>query len=259
MLNRNGTPPAPQASSGAGVLPPARTEFLPDLPTDSWQAFLYQLSRQQLLVAPIVRWIYTGLWALAVLWPLFDLPGRWWGSAIALAVTFALWLVIRRARRQSFVRFTAAPLPAVSPARLPPTYKAPVYVTGWLSVQAKVRQFASVPGFYRTFATREHALLCQARLRRFWGLATWPSEEEGLWYGFFDAGQIDQVSAGMLTFGRQSLPALAIHYRPAASTDGKDGRYPTRATLYLAFPAETERSRVLADLMVERANAHQGE
>lgn len=257
MLNRNGTPPASRTSSGAGVFQPPRTEFLPDLPTDTWQAILYQLSRQHLILAPIVRWIYAGLFALALIWPLLDLPGRWWGTASALAGASALWLVIRAARRRSFVRFTLSALPAVTPARLPPSYKAPVYVTGWLSVQAKVRQFASLPGYYRTFATREHALLCQARPRRFWALATWPSEEEGLWYAFFSPTQVDQVDAGELAFGRRSLPALAIQYRPAPTTDGKDGRHPARATLYLAFTAESERSIVLADLLVERSGVQQ--
>jgi hypothetical protein len=154
-------------------------------------------------------------------------------------------------RRHGFVYFTPAALPSVRPNPMLPAAKIPVYVTGWLHVQNRVRHFAGLPGFYRTFATREHALFCLVRPASAPALLTWPDDEEGLWYAFFYPDQIDDVKAGQVAFGRRTLPGLVLDYRPIEVTDGKQGHHPKRATMYLAFAGEAERDKVLADLLVE--------
>jgi hypothetical protein len=135
---------------------------------------------------------------------------------------------------------------------LAPNSKLPVYVSGLLAVDTKVRRFAGLPGFYRTFATREHALLCQARPRRFLGLATWPEDEEGLWYAFFYAHQVRRLETGLIAFDQAQFPGLLIEYQPDKPLDGRARRGgPPRVTLYVAFPHAADYQTALADLMVE--------
>ena len=195
MYKRNGTPPAPHTASGAFAYQKQRTEFLPELPVNSARAVLYHLSREQLAGFSVLRWLLVLVGVTGLLSPLIGLPGGWWLTGLAaLAIVVVLWLV-RRIQAQCFIKFEPLPAAKIMPAALPAVAKIPVYVAGWLTVQNKARQFAGVPGFYRTFATREHALLCQVRPRRFGLLVAWPSEEEGLWYTFFKASEIGTVRA----------------------------------------------------------------
>jgi hypothetical protein len=256
MLHRNGTPPAPDAVRGRPLAGPARTEFLPDRPADTPRTWIYHLGRQQLLGFPAMRWLYVLLLAAGLLLPLFLPASGWLGPLLALAAIAALWLWQRLARRSAYVRFTPEPPPHISPWPLSPSDKLPVYVSGTLSVENKVRRFASLPGFYRTFATREHALLCHARSRRFAGIASWPEEEQGLWYAFLHAEQVCALRTGEIAFDRAVLKGFAIEYQPLQPLDGKSRRGgPQRVTLYIAFPQVADYEAALADLAVEPAAA----
>ena len=175
---------------GKAVARAARTEFLPDRPVDTLRALAYHLDRQRLAGIPVIRCLYGLLIVLALIGLLRPGVG-WWFAGGLLLVLLALWLWLRVQRRHDFVRFTPQ-VHAAAPGQatlgpLNPAEKLPVYVSGVLSVDTRVRRFAALPGFYRTFATREHALLCQARPRRFGSVAAWPEEEQGLWYAFFRA------------------------------------------------------------------------
>lgn len=261
MLHRNGTPPVPDSTRGKSAGTAARTEFLPDRPIDTPRALAYYLGRQQLAGFPVLRWLYGLLIVLALL--LLLQPGFGWGAAVAvLLLLAALWVWHRSLRSSGFVRFTPQsfipPTGHISPRPLAPADKLPVYVSGFLSVDGKMRRFAALPGFYRTFATREHALLCQARPRRFSALATWPEEEEGLWYAFFYARQVRQLQIGEIAFDRALLRGFAVEYVPDHPLDGKSRRrQPQRITLYVAFPEATDYQSALADLIVEPVPAAQ--
>ena len=129
-------------------------------------------------------------------------------------------------------------------------YKRQVYVTGALSVQEKMRPFTALSGFYRSFATREHALLCRVQERRVLGIATWPEEEVGLWYAFFTPQQVITIQPGTQTIGRRPLLALAVTYWPTPPLAAKPRQMPA-TTLYLAFPNSDDHAAVLADLIVD--------
>ena len=254
MLHRNGTPPAPDLPRGKAVTPAARTEFLPDRPVDTLRALAYHLDRQRLAGIPAIRWLYGLLTVLALIGLLRPGAG-WWFAGGLLLMLLALWLWLRVLRGHDFVRFTPQ-AHAAAPGQetlgpLKPADKLPVYVSGFLSVDTRVRRFAALPGFYRTFATREHALLCQARPRRFGGAAAWPEEEQGLWYAFFQAPQVRSLQTGEIAFDRASFRGLKIEYEPAQPLDGKSKRRYRRVTLYLAFPQAADCQAALADLMVE--------
>ncbi|MCL4827444.1 MAG: hypothetical protein KJZ95_08760 [Caldilinea sp.] len=249
MISRNGTPSAPQSAPSA--IRHRQTEFLPDIAGDSWAVRLYLLSRAHLLEIPLIRWIAFLLVGLGLAWGMFSLPGGWVGGAFWLIVALALFLWVRSARRHAFTQFVPTSLsPKPSAQTLPPAQKRPLYVTGELSVEQKVRTFTALPGFYRTFATREHALLCRVRERRIWGFAAWPEEEVGLWYAFFTPQQIESIQPGEVKVGRQPLAGLSITYR-TTSHSSTQRRQPTLVTLYLGFVSEEDRSAVLADLLVD--------
>lgn len=262
MLHRNGTPPAPELMRGKAVPPAARTEFLPDRPVDTPRALAYHLERHRLAGIPVVRWLYGLLIVLMLV--LLLRPGvGWWLAGGVVLVLSALWLWLRVLRGHDFVRFTPQPHAAAPGVRVPvplrPADKLPVYVSGFLSVDTRVRRFAALPGFYRTFATREHALMCQARPRRFGSVATWPEEEQGLWYAFFQAPQVRGLQMGEVSFDRASFPGLKVEYEPVQPLDGKSKRRYRRVTLYLAFPQAADCQAALADLMVEPLPAAQAQ
>ena len=250
MISRNGTPSAPQAAPANSRT--QQTEFLPDITQDgAWALRLYLLDRAQLLAIPLIRWVYLLLFGLALVWGVFSLPGGWTVGALWLLAVPALFLWIRFEQRRSFTRFIPASLSLTPSAQvLPPAQKRAVYVTGNLSVEQKVRAFTALPSFYRTFATREHSLLCRVRERRIGGIAGWPEEEVGLWYAFFTPQQIESIQPGGLKVGRQTLAGLSITYRPAPQQSTRR-RQPTLTTLYLGFVSEADRSAVLADLLVD--------
>ncbi len=253
MLHRNGTNPAPRTMRGAFAA--QRTEFPPPRPIDSAGALVYQLTRQQLLTFAVLRWVYIAIVLLVVLWLLAGLPGPFVAIGLGMAVIAGLWVWQRRARGAGYVRFTPEPLETVTPAVQDAALKRPIYVSGWLTVQNKTQLFAGVPGFYRTFPTREHALLCQVRPPNFLSVAEWPPEETGLWYAFFHPEQIIEVRAGRLQYDREPLPALAVNYRPSDPALLKRRRQAQHTTVYIAFTDAAERSAVLADLMVEGVRA----
>ena len=253
MLHRNGTPPVTHPFEQAAVLP--RTQFPPERPIDSSRGLIYLLSRAQITGLPPIRWLYSLLAAAALLSPLWSAQGMWW-SLIACVLLGALRLWQWTARRRSYVRFTPRTVPPPQPAPLGPSAKLPVYVSGLLAVENKVRCFGGLPGFYRTFATREHALLCRARPRRLAGVAAWPAEEEGLWYAFFAAAHIHAIRPGEIAFDRRPLPGFALDYTPTPPLGGKKRRRPQRLTLYIAFAEQADFHAALADLAMEQLAAN---
>ena len=256
MSNQNGNEPAPRPTGGAFTSRSQPTQFLPDLPATSWRARFYAAERARIAGIAVLRWGYILLLGAAVVWLLGRLLGGWVVVLLWLAGALALAVAARLARRSHHVTFTAKTTPVPSGELLPATEKVPVYVTGNLGVEQKQRAFTMVPGFYRTFATREHALLCRVSERRLWGIATWPEEETGLWYAFFTARQIINIEAGSLVYGGLTLDTIAVTYRPGPH-GGKRRREPEMTTLYLSFPDITGYATVFADLAVEWSPAMQ--
>lgn len=238
----------PIAVAGAHRQP---TEFLADVASDTWTLRLYLLSCGHLMGLPLLRWLYFVMSMSAFVWIAFSLPGGWGVSVTLLAALVALVLTVRTLQHRSFVAFVGNTLPAPPLEVMPPAQKRPLYVTGVLSVEQKVRVFTALPGFYRSFATREHALLCRVRERRIWRIGAWPEEEVGLWYAFFAPQQIATVQPGDVRIGRNTLPGIAVTYRPDAPIRPPRRRTPMQTTLYLAFVTEEDRTAVLADLLVE--------
>lgn len=245
----NGYHKAPPLSGGAfGTATQAeqpRTVFADDLPPDSLRSYLTLFDQARLLGLRLPRITTLVLAGLAVVWWLGGWSGRWIGAAALLLVAIGLNIVVAYLRRRDFVGFEAAAnwLPETS-GRLAPTEKIAVFVTGQLSVDAKVQRFTMLPGFYRTFANGEHALMCLARSRAWLGLAIVPVDARGMWYAFVMPASIENLQPGMLRHRRQPLPAIALTYRPVTSAKGKA----ELQTLYLVCADAGDTNRIVSDL-----------
>jgi hypothetical protein len=254
----NGNHQAPQRGGGAFPLPTSAppppttpTAFLADLsPYASLRTLLYHAVRQQVLNIALIRFGYAICLLAALAWTVSSLPGRWWVSLGWLLLASASWTALRRWQGSDFVRFQPEAWPAVSPSPLQPQHKIALYATGEFDVEGKVCRFTYLPGFYRTFATREHALLCRVNARRFLGIATWPAEDNGLWYLFITPAAIENIRWGTLCFGDAPHPAIALDYRRSVPAVRKNApERTTHHTVFLAAVDVAECQKILADLL----------
>lgn len=246
----NGSYKASTTSAEAPATYARRTVFPSDPPVSSLRTLLYYGSRTLLGSVSPVRWLLVLLVAATIVWAPGWLPGGWAVSLLWLLVYISVLLFVRREQKQDFVRFVEADAPTTSPVRLTPDDKIPLHVTGYFSVEGKWQRFTWLPGFYRVFATRERALLCQTQSTRFLRIAQWPGDEVGMWYIFFMPSDVENVRWGELHFGREPRSALAIEYRVTVPARSRLGREATvTETIYLAAQRAEDLTLVLADLL----------
>jgi len=245
----NGKHEAPPPASGAFIVPPTPTAFPAEQPQLSLPTFFYQVSRYQLGSMPLLNWVRWALFCGALLWASGWLPGRWWVTGLCVALLLLSLTIQMRLRKRDFVNFQATTLPTPAPLRLEPAHKIPIYATGLFSVENKYQRYTWLPGFYRTFATREHALLCQVAAHKFLQVMAWPESETGLWYVFFMPGDIQQIRWGELRFGKTVRPAIAITYQVTIPKQGRARKDVVRTeTIFLALQNEADGHTLLADL-----------
>ncbi len=259
----NGTHPAPRAERGAVAIQPrpaarpaqqAVTRFPAALPGGGLSQWLFTMGRGTFLGFPLLRVLTFVLVFVALTWLLRWLPGSPWVAIALLAAPIVVALAHTAAARRSFVGFTPdVDAVAVVAEPLAAAEKLPVYLWGRLEVQERVRSFVALPGFYRTFATREHACIGLAISKSKLGVAALSDLDAGLWYAFCTPTQLISVRTGSVTWGRMRYPALALAYhvqRAHASGRTQKGV----ETLYIATADDATRKRILADLTVEEAS-----
>ena len=244
----NGYHPAPPAESGAFFAARPQTLFPPEASGHSLDQILYKFGHAHVAGIPLLRLLWAAEVLLALLW-LNGLPGGFWASGATLAVLVTLTALHLWRQGASFVTFRPNVLPDVTPAALAPADKQPVWVTGRLAVGGRERSFTWLPGFYRSFATREHALLCLCRSRRLALIGRWPEAEVGMWYAFFRSGTMQSLRWGELQFGRNHAPALEIVYKPDPLPPKR--RLIAEATLYIACADMHTAHAILADLLAD--------
>lgn len=229
---------------------------------------LYLLRRYRVMGAPLQRWIVLLLLLAAFFMAIGLLPGGLVGGLISLLLAIALLASQRWAEGRQYVYFQPDPAgpPMTATTPISPAGKLTIHATGLFEVEGKAQHFTELPAFYRSFSTREHAIMAVVQpARRLAGLARWPDEELGMWYIFVKHHELRQVQPGALGFGRVRRPALRLLVEQvlpekSAVLDawglqwGKDkSKLATRQqTIYLSFDGETERARVLGDLLADR-------
>jgi len=259
----NGYREAPQKSGGAFRMPrileaPAPTGrsqrlrptvFPPEIESDSLRTFLYNAHRHELGGAPLSRWLIILLFLIALIGVTGLVPGRWWISGASLWLAMGLIAAIVSLRRRDFVRFEDEAPPAIPAARLNPNDKIAVNVTGLFSVEGQEARYTGLPGFYRTFTTREHALLCLVRDRRFLKIGRWPALTTGMWYIFFTPEITRTVRYGRLHFGKKPAPAVAVDYEIRVPNSSRFRRDKVvNKSVYITCQNEQNALRIFGDL-----------
>ena len=265
-MNRHTTPPqtnppytnghyeTPLALSGVSLRPPAPvhepTVFPPDLPVKGASALLYALHRFEFGGLPLSRYL-AALWiGITLLAGVGFFPGRWFTVTLALLLLASQIAISIRFQKQKYVAFTSAALPALNHEPLAIHEKLPIYATGFLNVEGRYRPFSALPGFYRTFATGEHAILCRVAERSWLGVAGWPQDETGMWYAFFHPADIERLVWGHLNLGATTFPAIAVEYRLEIPPSARHKQPEVRLeTLYVATPDHQDAQRICVDLL----------
>ncbi len=201
------------------------------------------LGRNLLLIASaiiLLQWVFRGRPPLPA----------WHWITLGLIVAAALGLSLLRSAgaRAGYVRFTAQPaLDAPTAAAMPPADKAALFASGRFSVQDKHAVLADLMAYWRSFETREHAIMAIQHASRFL-LGSRPDDQVGMWYIFFRPEDVIEVMPGTVTFGTTGRPGLRVIYRSQPSDDSKK---PVREVAYLAFENEAGRESVWADLRAD--------
>ena len=206
----------------------------------------YQLRGHRWNGWPLDYWLSFALVLLAGLASLGLIPGNRTTACAAAFGCLILWGFLFWARRNQYVVFQAEELPVTpgSPAPLRPSDKIKLRATGRFEVEGKERRFSELLAYFRTFATREHAVMAIVPPSRFLLLGKWPPNEVGMWYIFFQPQQILSLTPGTLRFGLRPRPALRVTYQSEKS----------RETVYLSFDDPGDRQQVWADLRWDAAS-----
>jgi len=201
------------------------------------------LGRNLLLAAAtliLLQWAVRGRPALPA----------WHWVTLGLIVAAALGLVVLRSAgaRAGYVRFDAqAAHPAPAARAMSPADKAALFASGRFAVQEKKTVLANLMAYWRSFETREHAIMAIQHASRFL-LGSRPDDQVGMWYIFFRPEDVIEVMPGTVTFGATCRPGLRVTYRSQPSEDAKK---PVREVAYLAFESEVARASVWADLRAD--------
>ncbi len=205
----------------------------------------YQLHRYELGGRPLDRWLGIVLVLVGLLGALI---ARWGITFVAGLLLLGLILYEAWARHVGYVEFVAQGLAddghvPVEKVALDPQDKIPIRATGRFEVEGRSQFFVELQAFFRTFATREHAVIAYVPRSRFLGISQWPSREVGMWYIFFLPRQVVGLAPGRLGFGREHRPALRILYQGEKRVEA----------VYLSFDDEAARRRVWSDILWDAA------
>lgn len=216
---------------------------------DRLLAWTYQLNRHRWGEIPLSVVAVVGLFLLAGAVYLGWLGGGWPLAGLLLVLGVALALLSAWGRFTGYVRFSPAPmpLPAEPPQPLVPTDKVRHRASGWFEVEGKARYLVEVQAWFRTFESREHAVMAYLPASRLFP-GRWPDHEVGMWYIFFRPETIRRVEPGYVHFGARPRPGLRVVYDAGEREE----------RVLLSFESEEDRQRVYADLMKNAAMHHHG-
>jgi len=193
-------------------------------------------------------WVTLLLLVLGILSYFGVLPG---GAALAVSMLALILLLFSSnwwAKRRFYVLFE--PLDSAnefgSLAALEPKDKVLVRATGEFAVEGETKRFMDLLAYYRTFETREHAIMARRTPSRFGGLGRSRPEMLGMWYIFFMPEHLTAVTPGRLYFGAAPNPALRLDYVRFT----KKGKA-KNAVAFLSFETEKNKQQVLADLLLD--------
>ncbi len=214
---------------------------------------IYQLTHHRAVGADFLRWLQIDLFLLGGAAALGWIPGGWLVAGVAGALMVGLFALYRYWKTRDFVLFTPAEMPLVVPATVPSSAKIPIWASGYFSVENKHGHFSWLQGFFRTFPSREHALICLKKPTTFLMVGHSPETTNGMWYCFFKPGAVLDIQWGDIHFGPDSLPGLVVTHTvhiPRRNWWQPAKDVPKR--IYLACPQREDALTILADLLFDR-------
>ncbi len=191
-------------------------------------------------------WLIVLLLFIALLAFFGAIPGGVTFAGIALGLILVLFFSQWWAKRRYYVAFkpltsaedTASPLP------LGPKDKVLLRATGFFLVEGGSRRLTDLVAYYRTFETREHAIMARNTPSRFLGLGRSRPDILGMWYIFISPENLQKVTVGNLYFGSTPQPALRLDY-----TRFNNKGAAKNAVAFLSFETELSLRQVLNDLL----------
>ena len=224
----------------------------------------HQIRGHELAGVRLDRWMILLLLILAGLFAVGVLPGRLTGVIACSVLLLAMIVIVNLAARRQFVVFNrdGSAMPQSLGVRLlDPMARLPLRATGLFEVEGKEQRFTDLRATYRSFQTREHAVMAIVPPSRALLVGSWPDEDIGMWYIFFKDKEIRCIEPGQLSFGRQTRPAIQIDVEqvilPPTSPVDVWGGYRSgnqklklrQQTIYLSFDSLSDRQMALADLL----------
>ncbi|NOZ51111.1 MAG: hypothetical protein GXP37_13865 [Chloroflexi bacterium] len=209
--------------------------------------WLHHLDRHEWLDTSLFAWLVFALLLLAPLPIVGYLPGGAGLSVVLVGLAMGFGVSRWWGRRHLYVHFvpTASLIPNRPQPPLRPGDKLLLHVVGYLGVEGKEADFTGLIAYYRTFETREHAVMARQTPSRFWWGRT-PGRLLGMWYYFVQPHELRRVVEGQVYFGAQPQPALRLHVT-RTNAKGK----PVSEIAYFIFANEDDRARVAVDLRLD--------
>lgn len=246
----------PTSPSGPFPQPANQTVFPVDPPQSSMRSIFYNVATYYFGGLTLFRWTIMMLCALLVMASIGSLINwsRWSFLLLATVVLLVLLLgMMRRFKKRDYVRFVdSLERPDVEATRLDVADKIPVHVTGLFAVEGKEQRFTWLPGFYRTFATREHAFLCLNEDKRFLFVGRTDAETAGMWYIFVHPEAMLEVRWGTIYFGSEPRQCIALTHEVELNHQSRFRRDKlVREVAYISFQDESLGLQIWADLHVE--------
>ncbi len=211
--------------------------------------FLYDLENHYLIEVKMRTWLNWALAIVALLTLLSPFPGRVMFAILFLLVIVALSLGNHHARRRYYVHFVPEqhPEPPEDPPEpLWPEDKLLHHASGHFEVEGQEGDWSHLIAYYRTFESREHAIMARLTPSSFLKFGEVRPDVLGMWYIFIKPENLLDVIPGRLFFGKEEEPGLKLRYRRF----DKKGN-PEETIAFLHFASEKDRIRVQDDLLLD--------
>ena len=215
----------------------------------NYYKLLYNLDHHYFVEVKLRTWLNWVLVVLAVLALLGRFPGSYVAAISFLLIIAFLSLSSRYARRRYYVHFVSEKNPESPedpPLPLWPEDKLLHHASGHFHVEDMEGDWTHLIAYYRTFETREHAVMARRTPSRFLKIGEDDPLTLGMWYIFVSPENLLDVTPGCIHFGGEGEPGLRLRWR---RFDEK--RKPIDDVAFLHFNSVADRERVQADLLLD--------
>ncbi|MCO6451543.1 MAG: hypothetical protein J5I90_12215 [Caldilineales bacterium] len=217
----------------------------------SYLRFLHDSRNHLLIEVRIATWLSFALLLLAAF---AMLGGGFGGRAIGvvfLAIFLTLTISDRIARRRNYVHFVPRPFTESEQPQQPLWSEDKILhrATGYFWAETDESSLTNLLAYYRTFETREHAIMARKTPTSFLGLGLPDTSQLHMWYLFCAPNDLKNVDPGELYFGPDPRPALRIDFKRYEQRGAK--QIPVASTAYLSFESESDCHRVYEDLALD--------